>query len=287
MTETPTCSVVIATRNRPGLVLDTVRSILDGSATPDEIVVVDQSPEPNQELLDLAGSSPVRVIRTDKQGLSAANNVGVAETDGDVLAFINDDVFVDRDWLRNLLRAFGPPDSRTVVTGKVIAGPAEVPDAEAPSLSALDKPRVSAGRINADPLAGPNWACARAALLDVGPFDERLGAGGPYYSAEDNDIGYRLLEAGHEIAYLDDAVVVHRAWRRGDDLLRIEWTYGIGQGAFYAKHLSRDGWMFKRLVSELRNRLPVKPGRRKGDAVYLAGLLYGLSRWLVFERRRR
>ena len=178
------------------------------------------------------------------------------------------------------------PSPGTVVTGKVIAGPAEVPDAEAPSLSALDKPQLSAGRIDADPLAGPNWACARGALLDVGPFDERLGAGGRYYSAEDNDMGYRLLEAGHQIAYLADAVVVHRAWRRGEDLLRVEWTYGIGQGAFFAKHLARDGWMLRRLLRELWNRRPLKRGRLKRDVAYVTGLLYGMSRWLVTERRR-
>jgi GT2 family glycosyltransferase len=280
-----TSAVLIATRNRPRIVADTVRSVLAGDTVPDEIVVVDQSPDPNEELSLLARSGPVRVIRAAVPGLSAANNLAVRESGSSILVFVNDDVFVERDWLTNLLRPFEGPHPASVVTGRVIAGPAEVPDAEAPSLSAVDKPPVSRGRIDADPLAGPNWACTREALLEVGPFDERLGAGAPYASAEDNDMGFRLLESGREIVYVHDAVVVHRAWRGGGDLLRVEWTYGYGQGAFFAKHLSRDGWMLRRLLRDLWNRAPVRRGKVRRDAVYSAGLLVGGARWLLTERR--
>jgi len=42
----PPASLVLCTRNRPPLLADTLRSILDGEEVPAEIVVVDQSDEP-------------------------------------------------------------------------------------------------------------------------------------------------------------------------------------------------------------------------------------------------
>jgi Glycosyl transferase family 2 len=36
-------SLIIPTRNRPGMIVEAIRSVLDGDALPSEIVVVDQS----------------------------------------------------------------------------------------------------------------------------------------------------------------------------------------------------------------------------------------------------
>jgi GT2 family glycosyltransferase len=139
-----------------------------------------------------------------------------------------------------------------------------------------------------------NLAARRATLLAVGGFDERLGPGTPYPAAEDNDLGHRLLEAGHQITYEPRATVHHRAWRSRSEQTRLHRQYGRGQGAFYAKHLAlRDPYMVRRLVDDLRRNLVRVPrslagrttGPRGRELAYLSGVASGMTRWLATHGR--
>ena len=83
-------SVIIATRNRAGLLPRAVDSVRCGSQR--EIVVVDDaSTDSTPEVC--AGLSGVEVIRLrKKRGLAAARNAGLAKCRGGLLAFLDDDV---------------------------------------------------------------------------------------------------------------------------------------------------------------------------------------------------
>jgi GT2 family glycosyltransferase len=124
--------------------------------------------------------------------------------------------------------------------------------------------------------------------MDVGGFDERLGPGTAFPAAEDNDLGFRLLEAGYRIAYVPEAVVYHRAWRSRRESLALRGRYGRGQGAFYAKHLRlRDRHMLRRMAKDLvvaaRSLLKMmvfQPYVAAGELVYMLGLIIGAACWL-------
>lgn len=282
----PLCSVVMATRNRPRLVVEAVGSILDGRTVPAELIVVDQSAEPNLELSRLEHPAcDVRVIRSSSVGVCAATNVGIRAASHDVLVFTDDDVLVDPGWLHALLGALVRDGERTVIAGQVVAGPPEVEGAEAVSITPEGKAELHTGLQIVDPLSGNNWACFRSALAEVGTFDERFGRGARFPSAMDNDMGFRLLKAGYTIRYVPDALLVHRAWRAGGDLRRLEWIYGRGQGAFFAKHMTiRDAHMLKRLKTTISWKHPIRRRPNGRDAIYLAGILSGVVQWLVEER---
>jgi GT2 family glycosyltransferase len=139
-------------------------------------------------------------------------------------------------------------------------------------------------------------AMYRSAPAEVGLFDERLGPGSRFPTAEDNDFALRLLEAGYRILYVPQAVVYHRAWRAGCDYLPLCWNYGRGQGAYYAKYLSfRDHYMLRRMVWDIvRHILLVprrlwwrEPRRARGDVVYILALISGVIEWLQTQRRTR
>jgi GT2 family glycosyltransferase len=152
----------------------------------------------------------------------------------------------------------------------------------------LETPRIYRGHVNEDILLVLNMAIHRSALMAVGGFDERLGPGTAFPGAEDNDLGLRLLEAGYAIRYVPEAVVIHRAWRPTEEYLTLRWSYGVAQGAFYAKHCRlRDGYMAGRMYGDVARHLRRFPARlrwrdRAGlahDLVYTSGLLYGAARW--------
>ncbi len=277
------CSVIVSTRDRHALVIEAVRSVLNGKKVPAECIVVDQSTERNSELEAIEDPDcEVRVIRSATTGLSTARNIGIAAAKNDIVALADDDVLVDRSWLESLVDTLDRAGDRIVVSGKVVAGQPETLGAVAPSVTPDIEHATFSGRLNRDPLCGGNCATYRSTFADVGPFDERLGIGARFRSAEDNDMAYRLLDAGYRIVTDPDAVMVHRAWRAGGDARRVRWRYGIGQGAFYVKHLSlHDRWMLARMLADLNGKNPFRRGR---DLIYTAGLLWGAVRWAAEER---
>ena len=269
-------SVILASRNRPDLMADTVASILCSTPLPDEIVVVDQSDRPHP------GLPGVRYIWTEARGLSRANNLGTREAKHDHLVFTHDDVLVEPDWYGRMLSALLQGGPRTVVTGRVMAA-RESADGFAPSLNASTTPAVYEG-VNARDVIWPmSLALHRSTLEAVGGFDERLGPGTPYPAAEDNDLCRRLLEAGCRIVFEPSAVVHHRAWRPWSEQASLRYDYGRGQGAFYAKH--RD---LRRLTGDVAGRL-LRLGRSgrtpREEMAYVRGLLSAAWQWSRQEGR--
>jgi GT2 family glycosyltransferase len=230
-------------------------------------------------------------------GVSRSRNIGLAEARHDLLAFTDDDVHVTPTWLGSLMRGLLAAGPRSVVVGQVVAGRAEVAGGFAPSVTLADEAqRVTyAGRIGRDVLYA-NMALPRVTFDEIGLFDERLGPGTTFPSSEDNDLGFRLLEAGYRIVSVPEAIVYHRGWRPPAEYIPLRWRYGRGQGAYYAKyfHLS-DRHMLGRFgydVTRYLRRIPtrVHRGMRReacADLAYVAGLVSGAAQWLLTERRRR
>jgi GT2 family glycosyltransferase len=293
----PASSLIIPSRNRPELLLAAVRSILQGDDIPTELIIIDQSDAPSTALATLTTdrACKIRYLWTKSVGASRARNAGIAAAQHDILAFTDDDVTVTSTWFGALIRALLCAGPRAVVTGRVLAAMAQTPGSFAPSTKADENPVVYAGRIGEDVLFSNNAAMFRSAIKEVGDFDVRLGPGGPFSNAEDNDLGFRLLEAGYRIVYVPDAVLHHRPWRNERDYLPLRWSYGHGQGAYYAKHLSlTDRYMLWRMVRQVKNHAlgfawRIRRQRRLayGDAIYLLGFFSGTLRWLLTQRWTR
>jgi O-antigen biosynthesis protein len=293
----PATSLLVCSRNRPGLLFDCVASILKGRALPDEIVVVDQSSEP---LATAAAWQPpphceIRYLWRPGRGVSLARNTAMAAARHELLVFTDDDVLVSPDWLQCLVGALLQAGADTVVTGRVLPTGPETAAGSVPSTRQDEHPVTYSGRIARDVLFTNNMAARRSTLEAAGAFDERLGPGAPFPAAEDNDFAFRLLEAGCRIAYAPQAVLYHRDWRTSRELLWLQWSYGRGQGAFYAKYFSlKDAYTFKRMAHDLwayLARFPLRLLRRRGqayqDVFFAAGLLVGAAHWRVTHGARR
>jgi glycosyltransferase involved in cell wall biosynthesis len=295
-TTLPTTSLIISTRNRPALVWDVVHSVLAGAVLPTELVVVDQSDLVHTELAERppATTSTLRYLWAPARGLSRGRNTGIAAATGEVLVFLDDDVLVPDTWFATIVGALIKAGPRAVVTGRVLSGEPENPGAFAPSLIVESRPQVFRGRPGRDVLSSMTMAMYRSAVDEVGDFDVRLGAGSRFPSSEDNDFGYRLLEAGYEIVFDPDIVVVHRAWREPAALLPLRWAYGRGQGAYFIKHASRrDSYMWRRMGRDVGRHLKRAPRRLirnpqdgMADVTYSLAVLAGAAQWWALPRRR-
>ena len=289
----PLTSLIVCSRNRPKLLTETIESVLQGEEVPNELIIIDQSDDPHPTLATLKTDRPceIRYVRTSSVGLSRARNTGIAAAQHPILAIIDDDMLVTPTWFDSLIRALLNAGKRAVVTGRVLPTAAEVPGGFVPTFMPSEVPAVYQGRIGSDVLAGGHMATYRVVLDAAGGFDERLGAGADFPAADDNDLGFRLLEAGYRIIYAPEAVLYHRAWRGKGEYLPMRWNYGRGKGGFYSKHFSlRDPYMLRRILWDVMHRvvlfpyrLCTEPQRACGDFVYIAGIFSGVTRWVLTE----
>src|SRR4051794_22031652 len=287
-------SLIICSRNRPKLLVESVDLILQGDYIPAELIIVDQSDAPHAALAARPGERgcDIRYVWTRSVGLSHANNVGIAAASYSVLVFTHDDVLVTPEWLGTMVDVLLAAGPRVIVTGQVRPA-AQTPGGFAPSTKVDETPAIYQGRLDRDILYPLNMAMYHSAVDEVGGFDERLGPGTPFPGAEDSDFGFRLLEAGYHIHYVPQAILYHRAWRAACDFLPLRWGYGRARGAFYAKYLSlRDRYMLKRMTRDVAvhmllfvRRLRHERQRAWGDAVLAAGILVGASKWLLIQRK--
>ncbi len=289
-------SLIISTRNRPKLLYDTVKSVLDGEDLPAELIIIDQSDQADSSLatLDSASTCQIRYVWHRSVGLSRGRNAGIALSRNSLIAFTDDDVIATRTWFGCLIGALLDAAPRVVVTGRVLPMADVPPGHFAPSLKEDPTPAVYFGRVGADVLFPLSMAMPASAFLEVGDFDVRLGPGTTFPGAEDNDFCYRLLEGGYHIHYVPASVLYHRAWRENRDYVPLRWKYGLGQGAFFAKHFSlRDphmlgriwahGWMH--IARVFRYGLKRSFRQNYGDIVYCLALIYGAARWLLTQRK--
>jgi len=183
--------VVVPTSGRPslGVLLDALAAA--SGPLPGSVIVVDDRRERRTPLLGdapprLAGR--LRVLSGKGAGPAAARNVGWRASRADWIAFLDDDVVPDSDWLDRLAGdlAAAPPD----VAGS--QGRLRVP--LRPDRRPTDWER------NVKGLETARWATAdlayrRSVLAEVGGFDERF----PRAFREDADLGLRVTAAGHRI----------------------------------------------------------------------------------------
>lgn len=84
-------SVVIPAYNRAKLLPHTLRSLLNQTLAADEIIVVDDGSSDDTAKVAEGFGDPVRVIRQNNAGPSAARNHGFRESTGDIIHFFDSD----------------------------------------------------------------------------------------------------------------------------------------------------------------------------------------------------
>ena len=124
----PAVAVVISTRDRTAELRRCLRSLLDGTSTPAEVVVADQSRGPGtREVVaeSAADGLPVRHLRVRPGGLGVSQNDAIAATTAPVVAVIDDDCVASQDWLEQVAAAFEDDAELALLGGRVLPlGPA-------------------------------------------------------------------------------------------------------------------------------------------------------------------
>jgi GT2 family glycosyltransferase len=301
----PAISVVICTRNRTGHLKGCLEALQRVRYHQYEIIIVDNAPS-NDATYQLTNEFAVRYIREERPGLDWARNRGIEEAAYGVVAFTDDDVRVDPDWLQVIGEIFS---NDFVMGASGYVAPAEL---ETPSQSLFElhyggmghgfKRRVLKREIlNERQLLwasnfgiGANMAFRKEVFDQIGRFDTSLDVGTPSHGAGDVEMFHRLVTQGHVFVYEPSMLVWHYHRREEKALQRQIRDNGRSFGCyliscFRKKTVSRYS-IIQFLLMEwfgkwnLRNLIRPKGIPRLYSLRELAGLLS--SPWAYWKTKR-
>jgi cellulose synthase/poly-beta-1,6-N-acetylglucosamine synthase-like glycosyltransferase len=219
----PHVSVIVPVRDGESTIADCLDSILatDYPADRREIVVVDNGSSDGTAALIRA--RPVRYLQEGKRGVSNARNRGIAESEGEILAFVDSDCLVEPQWLTELVRPFEDPEVGSVAGDLQHVPPTSAAERQAARMLG-NWQRFAFTSNPAYPITA-NAAYRRDVLDRIGRFDPHMTR------AQDVELGLRFQErSGRRLAYAERATAHHRnrTTQRGFFRQQLGWAYGAG-----------------------------------------------------------
>ena len=292
-------SVVICTCRRAESLRRTLQSLAEcqrpeGLAW--ELVVVDNAPTGEVERLvgKFAPALPVRCVAEPEPGLCNARNRGVAESRGEVVWFIDDDVRVDPGWLRAVCDATAAHPEVAFFAGRILpdwCGASLPPwlDVAAGGLGDFGgmylhyEPDVKTRLLQATERAyGANMGFRRDVFSKVGGFRSDLGVlPGKRRLGEDTEFCERLVTAGLAGVYVAPALVHHvTPASRLTVRYALAWAFAHGRDVARICAIRRE--------RQGRNTWPRRARDIAKHTVFLIGnlVLAATAGWFLDRRRR-
>ena len=108
-------SVIIPTKNRFDHLIRTVKSLLAQSVLPYEIIVVDDGSEKEiydknktclQNLMIESNKRRIFYLKGTEKGANSARNMGINKARGEIILFLDDDVILDKDYIKAILEVY-------------------------------------------------------------------------------------------------------------------------------------------------------------------------------------
>ena len=265
-------AVVIATRNRGPELLGTLTRLLALSERP-RIVVVDNGSTDGTAELVRTRHPDVEVLGLRRNRGAAARTVGARLVDSPYVAFSDDDSWWAPGALSRAVELLDRHPRLAVLAARVLVGPEERLDPVCAEMAHSPLPA-------ADDLPGPSVlgfiACGavvrRAAFLEVGGFDARLGVGG-----EEELLALDLAARGWGLAYVDEVVAHHHPSPSRDP---------SGRNRVQVRNALWSAWLRRPLGGAARQtaQLAALAVHQRGASSGLLLAVLGLP-WVLRERR--
>jgi glycosyltransferase involved in cell wall biosynthesis len=253
----PEITVVICTRDRPGMLRESLSSLEHQDYPALRVLVVDNAPTDagtRHVASELSGTLDLDYVVESRPGLSWARNRAIDASTSGIIAWLDDDEKADRWWVTELARALTDHPEAGAVSG--ITLPAEI---ESPAQLWFEQSGghhkgrgfeshifSPATRRTQSPLyprpqfgTGGNMAFRREAIESIGRFNTALGAGTPAMGGEDTAAFSEYLYSGGTLIYHPPALVWHTHRSDMQALRALKRGYGRGISAFYLSFLLR------------------------------------------------
>jgi glycosyltransferase involved in cell wall biosynthesis len=287
----PSVSVVVTTRRDGGQPERCLRSILACDYDDLEVIVVENKRRSSATARMLVERFPderrLRYVEEPRRSTSLARNAGLARAEGEIVAFVDDDVVVDSLWLRASVDALLSNRTIGCVTGLILPSKLESRnELRFEQVAAFGKGFQRRIYRRRHPSAQTPFVSYAASVIgsgggmvmhtdlarELGGFDAALGPGTPAAGGHELDLSARVVRAGRAHAYEPRAI----AWRnrRGGAgrPRRQAYRCGVGLGVTFAKQLiggPARGDLLRAAPAALRH--PLDPGLWRGGEQHTNG----------------
>lgn len=166
-------SIIIPTFNRANVLQKAIASILAQQFFDYEIIIVDDGSTDHTEqvILDYKDSR-IRYIKKSNGGVCSARNLGVAQSKGEYIVFLDSDDAVSTEWLLNFNTAIIKKGTVDIVCGGMVVKSDEYPKSKLVSPSDNGK-----GAIRWAVVSAGTFAVKKSFLMLTGCYDENIKYG--------------------------------------------------------------------------------------------------------------
>lgn len=219
-------SFIISTNRSVLKSISLARDILESQGDFDmEIIIVNQS---NEEVTSKMKEPKIKVISTDERGLSRSRNLGIANSTGEWIVVLDDDVMVAGNFLETFFGVKREVNCCYVSSVRTF-------EHEFYNPRQSEKPRIL-NKWSVDAALSVGLVLSTSLLENVGGFDEHLGLGCRCGSGEETDLLLRIIKTKSQVIYDPDMVIYHPKdnFDFRTSLLR-SFKYGVGRGCIIRK----------------------------------------------------
>lgn len=213
-------SLIINTYNRADMIEGVLNSACKQNLDKErfEVLIVDQSTNDETEKT-LENYPKFRYIKTETKGLSISRNIAIENSTGEILVFVDDDVYFDKDYLQNILNFFKNSELKPDMIGgrTYVDYLAQKPDwIDGPLLGILafsdygNEPLVYDNHPKHVPY-GCNMAVKRECLELTGGFSSIISSIDKKMTEnEDVILANKLRNSGKNLVYTPNMLVFHK-----------------------------------------------------------------------------
>lgn len=270
MTDTPTISVVVPTRDRPTQLARCLAALEAQTAAAFEVIVVDDASLDAEAVAAVARGAPhAQLVRGGGRGPAAARNVGARHARAPIVCFTDDDCRPDPGWL-DAVRGRIASGAEAVAGPTVNGQPGDVFGAASQTITNHLMEWSYDARSGAVAFAPTSNVACTAELIRALPFDERY----PLAAGEDREWCGRLRERGVALVFEPTATVRHHQELSPARFWRQQVRYGRGARRWHRQ--GREGSQPVAFYTSLLRR-GFAHGPRVGAAVVLAQLVTAIG----------
>jgi glycosyltransferase involved in cell wall biosynthesis len=241
----PKVSIIIPVKNEERTIANTINSVLridypdydivlvDGGSEDQTISIVEQI-KGNLQLLQ----NKLRIIKTNDSAPGQGRNVGIRNSSGEIVAFVDGDCCVAKDWLKNAVvlleqEGVGGVGGPVISCRKGAYLSKTLLDIVSTFLASADSTLFArhSSLVEVKNIPSCNAVYRREAIAKAGLYSKDLRF------CEDVDLNYRIRESGYRLLYSSDVVVEHD-WkaRTFGSLFRFMFGYGAGRAVASRKY---------------------------------------------------
>lgn len=203
-------SIIIPLKKINDYIKEETKYLLEQTYKNFEVVILPDSFSEEEIDLDIFRDKRIKIIETGAIPPALKRAKGVENSNGEILAFLDDDTYPEKDWLKNSLRAMETKNTNAL-GGPAITSPKDNFSKQISGLiygsslmSGKHKARYIPDKVQyVNDYPSCNFIITKELYKRVGGFD------GEYWPGEDTILCNNIMKANEKILYTPEALVYH------------------------------------------------------------------------------